>query len=444
MNTQEKDKSEAAGRKRKQTFCEKELEVLIEEMVKGHELLFSKKSLHIPQSEKHKIWLDIQTKVNAIGVTQRSIGDLRKRWYNMRSRDKDKVANRLANAKKTGGGPSSKPASTLLEDLVESTLQPESSSGVADIDSSARPNTRQGEPATRGDHTEPDEVPQLQDEAGGEETDQTTQPIPAQKQRCYTVPPFSELEGELEGKQDEPKPEQEEQARQEQKQPPMHRRDGSCRKCRPRAQNTTDVGDDSSVFSGLEGTMVKHQRLQAKSMRSMNRQFVTVNHNQTDIKEGIRELNHTVEEGNKVCAGSIKEITGAIKELCATMQRNHASRRIQTSFQQSGSLQQSSQLFVQCNNCTIKTHGVYADGNGTLQQDIAKGLMQVTNAVDQLQTANIAGTSLLVAGDSEVVSSRSSIIPPLTEPRQRSVRQGTASDDSSREGTQNTERVTAV
>lgn len=113
-------------------------------MVNRHKLLFGKKSLHVPESQKRKIWLDVQAKVNAIGVTQRSIGYLRKCWYGMRLRSKDKLATRLAEAKKTGGGTSTVSEYSPLEELVESTLQPESISGVADIDSSDTPNTRQG------------------------------------------------------------------------------------------------------------------------------------------------------------------------------------------------------------------------------------------------------------------------------------------------------------
>lgn len=54
------------------------------------------------------------------------------------------MAERLKQAGETGGGTSTAPVPTALEQLVESTLLPESVSGIGDADSSARAANRQG------------------------------------------------------------------------------------------------------------------------------------------------------------------------------------------------------------------------------------------------------------------------------------------------------------
>ncbi|XP_078533476.1 myb-related transcription factor, partner of profilin-like [Lissotriton helveticus] len=123
-------------RKRKQKFSEKEQEVLIEEMVCNHEDLFGKKALKVPDSRKRKIWLEIQEKVNSVGVTTRSTDEIKKRWYDLRLRSKERLADRIKEANKTGGGTSAVDQPTPHEELIESTLLPECVSGVATIDSS--------------------------------------------------------------------------------------------------------------------------------------------------------------------------------------------------------------------------------------------------------------------------------------------------------------------
>ncbi|KAJ1217558.1 hypothetical protein NDU88_005152, partial [Pleurodeles waltl] len=54
---------EKGERKRKLKFSEQELEVLTEE------------------SAKRRLWVDIQSKICAIGVAQRSTEEIKKRWY---------------------------------------------------------------------------------------------------------------------------------------------------------------------------------------------------------------------------------------------------------------------------------------------------------------------------------------------------------------------------
>ena len=85
----------------------------------------------------------MQNRINAIGVTHRTIEEIRKRWYDLRSRTKEKVAERLKHARGTGGGPPEVPPPTPIETMVETTLEHEAVAGFGVIDSSA-PTTSRG------------------------------------------------------------------------------------------------------------------------------------------------------------------------------------------------------------------------------------------------------------------------------------------------------------
>ncbi|KAJ1199835.1 hypothetical protein NDU88_003667 [Pleurodeles waltl] len=107
-------------------------------------LLGAECKAYVPESEKKKLWSDIQTKICAVGVAQRSVKEIRRRWYDLHSRAKESVASRLKKARSTGGGPPTQTPSTPMEDMMESILLPEAVSGVTDIDASGTPGTSKG------------------------------------------------------------------------------------------------------------------------------------------------------------------------------------------------------------------------------------------------------------------------------------------------------------
>ncbi|XP_069066558.1 t-SNARE domain-containing protein 1-like [Pleurodeles waltl] len=124
-------------RQRKLKFAEKELEVLTEECCQHHEQLFGRAALSVPEVEKKRIWTEIQDKVNSMGVSHWSIEELKKQWYDLRSRNKERVAERLREMRGTGGGPSTIPTPTPLEERVEETLEPEAVSRMGELYTSA-------------------------------------------------------------------------------------------------------------------------------------------------------------------------------------------------------------------------------------------------------------------------------------------------------------------
>ncbi|XP_078518395.1 t-SNARE domain-containing protein 1-like [Lissotriton helveticus] len=141
--------SQKAERKRKSKFSTMELQVLVEEVVRVHRQLYGRLSLTVPESTKRKLWIEIGERVNAVGVTHRSLDDLKKRFYDIRGVTKRKLAELHKQAGLTGGGKNRAPPLTDLEELVATTIESASVVGIGDLDSSSRA-TATGAPSGGG------------------------------------------------------------------------------------------------------------------------------------------------------------------------------------------------------------------------------------------------------------------------------------------------------
>ncbi|XP_078520246.1 uncharacterized protein LOC144785001 [Lissotriton helveticus] len=247
---------------------------------------------------------------------------LKKRWYDLRIITKKKLAAHRKEAAATGGGRNRVPRLTAIEELVESTLEPESIHGIGDADSTARAAKKQGEssrstamdsekrreeagPSTvqRGKNTEqaaktPEQTttPQPQSPllfgtqesvAAAQSPTQTTPSSVQERARRLDVPPLRILEtSEEEEEEGDMASNPPESANAEQQPTPRAvRASVRVRRARERAEEQ----DFEGVFCGLEATMVKVQRLQAKAMMGVQRQVRTINNKLDNIDKGIRE-----------------------------------------------------------------------------------------------------------------------------------------------------------
>ncbi|XP_078506979.1 uncharacterized protein LOC144767408 [Lissotriton helveticus] len=291
--------SQKSSQKRKPKFSSTELQVLVEEVVRVHRQLFGKLSLNVPESTKRRLWSDIGQKVNAVGVTPRSLDELKKRFYDIRSLTKRKMAEIQKQAGVTGGGRNPAPPLTELEELVSSTIERESVTGIGTLDSSARA-TATGAPS--GGQTLPKEAAAPSTTAlAGPSTSQA-----AEEEEENTI--GLDIEGDLEIDFDalhspqmqstpslqfspENSPTRElfpptpapatvapvhpvlgagAQAPASTTPPPVApqptQQAGSSSTRRRAIPTTADPAREASVFRGLEGNMVKIQRQQAKSI----------------------------------------------------------------------------------------------------------------------------------------------------------------------------------
>ncbi|XP_078539525.1 uncharacterized protein LOC144824263 [Lissotriton helveticus] len=298
--------SQKAGRKRNPKFSTMELQTLVEEVVRVHTQLYGRQSLTVPESTKRRLWLDIGEKVNAVGVTHRSLDDLKKRFYDIRGVTKRKLADLHKQAGLTGGGTNRAPPLTQLEELVATTIERASVVGIGDLDSSSRA-TATGAPSGGGAASAPAPTASAAvastSAAAQEEEDNScalaneedtghslttphsprlsqsqspslvfspdntppqSHPAPATSPaRRRIVAPLVIMEGAA-GQapaQDPVTPAT-----------PEHTQQGSRIPRRPRATSSPIPAPGGSVFAGLETSMVTIQRMQAKSILACHRQ----------------------------------------------------------------------------------------------------------------------------------------------------------------------------
>ncbi|XP_078542320.1 uncharacterized protein LOC144828057 [Lissotriton helveticus] len=273
------------------------------------------------ESTKRRLWSDIGQKVNAVSVTPRSLDELKKRFYDIRSLTKRKMAEIQKQAGVTGGGRNPAPPLTELEELVSSTIERESVTGIGTLDSSARA-TATGAPS--GGQTLPKEAAAPSTTAlAGPSTSQA-----AEEEEENTI--GLDIEGDLEIDFDAPHSPQMQSTPSLQFSPensptrelfpptpapatvaPVHpvlgagaqapasttpppvapqptQQAGSSSTRRRAIPTTADPAREASVFRGLEGNMVKIQRQQAKSIMACQRQLLQHNLQMGEMVKGFQ------------------------------------------------------------------------------------------------------------------------------------------------------------
>ncbi|XP_020911113.2 t-SNARE domain-containing protein 1-like [Exaiptasia diaphana] len=96
-------------RNRKANFTSSECTIILEEAEKHLDIIKSKFSTVITNKKKKETWKDITSKVNALGVSERTPEEIKDKWRAMVSTAKKKHNKVAKTRKETGGG--KKPAS---------------------------------------------------------------------------------------------------------------------------------------------------------------------------------------------------------------------------------------------------------------------------------------------------------------------------------------------
>ncbi|XP_067912530.1 myb-related transcription factor, partner of profilin-like [Heterodontus francisci] len=127
---------EEAFRRRKLNFNDDETEILIREVTLHQDQLFGRGDTKLPPGAKNKIWLSILAKVNAVSKCTRDIGDIKKRWYDMCHRTKDKVIKLAREA--------------MQNERIAQTLQQEATMGAINYEPAGPSTSNDSEPSTSG------------------------------------------------------------------------------------------------------------------------------------------------------------------------------------------------------------------------------------------------------------------------------------------------------
>ncbi|XP_060118125.1 myb-related transcription factor, partner of profilin-like [Heteronotia binoei] len=102
--------AEDSPKRRKANFNEAETEVLIEQVLKHEQVLFAAGPGRASPGQKRKVWELIRHKVNPVAACPREVEDLKKRWRDLKRRDRSK----LCRITQGPGGPLPHPASLGL------------------------------------------------------------------------------------------------------------------------------------------------------------------------------------------------------------------------------------------------------------------------------------------------------------------------------------------
>ncbi|XP_026545448.1 uncharacterized protein LOC113427208 [Notechis scutatus] len=109
------------GRKRKANFSNDEMETLVWNVVRHFGALYGSESFRAHPARRKQLWTQIQSRVNFLGYTERSIDDLKHKWRDLRLDVKKKITAKKSPAVHRAGTPC-KPRLTPLEKMVASTF----------------------------------------------------------------------------------------------------------------------------------------------------------------------------------------------------------------------------------------------------------------------------------------------------------------------------------
>lgn len=83
--------AEDSPKRRKANFNEAETEVLIEQVLKHEQVLFAAGPGRASPGQKRRVWELIRHKVNPVAACPREVEDLKKRWRDLKRRDRSKL-----------------------------------------------------------------------------------------------------------------------------------------------------------------------------------------------------------------------------------------------------------------------------------------------------------------------------------------------------------------
>ncbi|XP_060787783.1 nuclear apoptosis-inducing factor 1 isoform X5 [Neoarius graeffei] len=90
------------AKKRKMNFSEREVEIIVEEMEKQKHILVSHFNAGVTHIAKNNAWMEILKRVNAVTNCQRELAEVKKKWSDLKTEVRRKVAQARAAIEDTG------------------------------------------------------------------------------------------------------------------------------------------------------------------------------------------------------------------------------------------------------------------------------------------------------------------------------------------------------
>ncbi|XP_078536093.1 uncharacterized protein LOC144822440 [Lissotriton helveticus] len=194
---------------------------------------------------------------------------------------------------------------------------------------------------------------------------------------------------------------------------------------RHRVQESSAAGrvEGSSVFRGMEGSMVKIQRMQGKAIMSCQRQMRNLNNNMGDIEKGIKEL----VDVNKEMAAGMCEMSQSVQLLCTKLDNEFASIRKerQRAHQQNKAINRlATATSLLCRRSINMQEGLTQNSI-----EVTRGMVRMTSALEALLNAQTAQTAALDVPESVESTSRSSMASSHVVATRRSSRRHAEATD---------------
>ncbi|KAJ1187090.1 hypothetical protein NDU88_003869 [Pleurodeles waltl] len=341
-----------------------------------------------------------------MGVSHRSIDELKKRWYGLRSRTKERVAECLREMRGTGGGPSTVPPPTPMEERVQGTLEPEAVSGIGELDTSAPGPSISLPQDTTTSHTV----------QGAEVSHQAAQDPGAAATGTCTTRPQSPQDAPVAIVEIDSAPGPSHSASQQDTDAPPRRR----RRVHVPAVSQGDVGDSS--MSAAEAALIQGQRLQTRQMRLISGAMRRTERNQTT---GLAQVHTELQNLNSNVGGLALSIRQLVTKLVT--ERESARRRDRQLIHRLDRMTASIvRLAVNTTGLSRRTVSLQVD-MGHFASNVARGLGRISHAVDMLEARQVARGAADTPQNSEEGSTISSASATDTRVlRSASAQQGSA------------------
>ena len=107
------------ARKRKPNFSVNEIAIITENVEKNLAIIQSKLTNNVTNKNKKEVWEDITRAVNAVGLSSRTVTEVKDKWKNLHSTAKKEFSSFRRERRMTGGGPAPKPSSVASEKIIE-------------------------------------------------------------------------------------------------------------------------------------------------------------------------------------------------------------------------------------------------------------------------------------------------------------------------------------
>ena len=90
---------------RAKNFSDDEIMTLIDIVGENKAKIFGALSSTLTADDKNKVWEEVACQISERHGTTRTRDDISKKWYNVLTKYKPRIAEKLASIKRTGGGP---------------------------------------------------------------------------------------------------------------------------------------------------------------------------------------------------------------------------------------------------------------------------------------------------------------------------------------------------